>query len=790
LQDCRPTSLERENAADMTHSDIPSQGNNDLALDLLGIAGVLRRRIIFVLLIAFVFVAATASFSLTLTPIFQATSQVLYDPSVRQPFDDPNRPSRFGQGSEVIDSQISVIHSDTVLRPVVRNNNLATDPVFNTEAAPGLVGQIMGMVRGSRAPDPETLEAQETAALEKLSDALSVKRVGQTYVINVSVESPNPTQAAVLANAVAESYLSDQGRQVGQASEEAAYQIDDRLISLRERLRQAESDIQKFRAENKLQSSNEGLLLNEQELSGLNAQLVEARASLAEAAAKNDEIQRVLQNGVDAEAIGDVVNSATITRLREQYAQAARTEADLLADLLPSHPSVIRQRSQLQRIRSLIREEVNRIAESSLIAQKVNQERVAKLEEQIDASRSLNNADSAASIKLRELQTEAQATRSLYEIALGRAKQISELDQVVLPNARIITPAVVPDSPIWPKKKIMVVLAGILGLLVGTALAIGAEAIRVARKHLLPSEAGTAMPVPATVVATPDMHADTAGPMHEAGGRPPAPPVSLQAAPQPERRPSRLRTRGLKTVSELPWLSLSDDRGDHRPLDTDVVTTVQDAVDQFYADGNGPGWEFGESVDRIVTEIERVPADSGTHIVFLTSPALGHGQTVSALALALAAAQRDLRVLLADGEPKQRMLSHDLSLDEDDAGGALRDRIVSYHELGISFLSLVSGLPKYKHHRMNIREAFEFADIARAFDLVIIDGVALPQLAEDDPLAGLATNFLVTVAEREEQQISMPILSRDMLTIAEGRPAGLVRTMTGERRPPRRKYAR
>lgn len=136
------------------------------------------------------------------------------------------------------------------------------------------------------------------------------------------------------------------------------------------------------------------------------------------------------------------------------------------------------------------------------------------------------------------------------------------------------------------------------------------------------------------------------------------------------------------------------------------------------------------------------------------------------------------------------MLSHDLSLDDEDVGGPLRDRVVGYNELGISFLSLVSGLPKYKHHRMNIREAFEFADIARGYDLVIIDGVALPQLADDDPLAGLATNFLVTVAERQEQHISMPILSRDMLTIAEGRPAGLIRTMTGERSAPRRKYAR
>ncbi len=101
----------------------------------------MRRRIFLIAAIAFVFAALTAAYSLTITPIFRASSQVLFDPTVRQPFDDPNRPSRTGQGSEVIDSQMSVIHSDTVLRPVARENNLAEDPHFG-EGKPGLMSQF------------------------------------------------------------------------------------------------------------------------------------------------------------------------------------------------------------------------------------------------------------------------------------------------------------------------------------------------------------------------------------------------------------------------------------------------------------------------------------------------------------------------------------------------------------------------------------------------------------------------------------------------------------------------
>ncbi|GAB2185257.1 exopolysaccharide transport family protein [Roseibium sp. LAB1] len=769
-----------------------SEGRENLALDILSIVRIVRRRLPLIIGLAVIFAVITAAYSLTLTPIFSASSQVLFEPLVRQPFDDPNRPSRTGQSSEVMDSQISVINSDTVLRPVARENKLVEDPYFG-EGVPGLFSQLKAFVFGAEKKDALTLEAQESAAVEALSEATTAKRVGQTFVINISTEAPSPMQAAVLANAVAESYLADQRRQVSRAAEETAAQIDDRLVDLRERLRQAEYDIQKFKAQNKLQSSNEGLLLTDQELSGVNSRLIEARSSLATATAKYDEIQRVLKNGVDAEAIGDVVNSGTISSLRQQYAQAARNEAQLLAALLPSHPSVIRARSQLESLRRLIRDEVERIAQSARIDLQVSQEQVAKLEQQLDSARGLSNADETASIKLRELETEAQATRQLYEIALSRAKEISQLEQVVVPNARIISPAIPPESSIYPKRKIMVILAGLLGLMLGTILAVTGEAIRIAKRHFFAqfpemAAASSALTNPAIPSAPEPIDRHKTGTSQEKNIS--ARLLALKKArSRPKADTDSRPEKNLKVIAKLPWLSQADQVGIEQPISSDAIATVQETLARYAIGIRCPNTRFAEAVDRIVAEILKTPANHVAHVSFLTSPTLGHGQTITAFALAVCAAHQGLEVLLADGEPKQRMLSHDLSIDQDEQDGPLRERVRDYSELGISFVSLVSGLPKYKHHRMNIRDAFEFADIARNYDLVIIDGVALPQLAEDDPLVGLATNFLVTVAEHEEEQISMPILAKDMLTIAADRPVGLVRTMTNGTVPRGRKYA-
>ena len=81
-------------------------------------------------------------------------------------------------------------------------------------------------------------------------------------------------------------------------------------------------------------------------------------------------------------------------------------------------------------------------------------------------------------IRLRELESDAQASRTIYESALSRANQISTLDEVVIPSARIIGPGLPAKSPVWPKKKLLVMLGGFFGVMVGVALVIGGEVVR------------------------------------------------------------------------------------------------------------------------------------------------------------------------------------------------------------------------------------------------------------------------------------------------------------------------
>ncbi|MFZ2099957.1 MAG: GumC family protein, partial [Oricola sp.] len=387
-----------------------------VGFDIWAIISVLRQRLWVVLLTAFVLSGATAVYSLSVQPIYRANASLLIDPTVRQPFDNPDTPSR-NIGDEVyIDSQIAVIGSDTVLRPVVRQFDLVSDSEFGAGAGPGILSSILSLVRGPGDAGTEAGAARrENDAVRAFSRSVTIKRAGLTYIANISVDSVNPDKAAKLAQAIAENYLADSKRHREVSSTEINDQIEQRLVGLRERLRNAELAVQRFKAENRLQSTGEAGLLTSQELGGLNAQLTEARAALAEKQARYDGIAAVLKRGINPNSINEISDSANIAQLRDQYTLAARTVANLEAELLPRHPRLIRARSDMTRIEGMLRAEAQDAASAARVDLDVARDRVANLERAVDTSRSANDVGNTATVRLRELETEAETTRALYE---------------------------------------------------------------------------------------------------------------------------------------------------------------------------------------------------------------------------------------------------------------------------------------------------------------------------------------------------------------------------------------
>lgn len=447
-----------------------------VGLDIWAILTVLRRRLHIVVLTAAAFVVVTIIYALMATPVYVSSASLLIDPDARQPFDDPNIPKRGIDENSYIESQVAVIGSDSVLRPVVRQFNLKADAEFGDGGTRTSLLDLLGFGGAESGPADEI--ARENAAVRALSSAVSAGRVGTTRVISVSVESGSAGKSAKLAQGIAESYLADRRRDKQISSAGIDEQIQERLAELRDRMRAAEAAAQDYKAANRLQSTGEDGLLTSQELAGLNTQLTEARATLAEKQARYDQLAAFVKGGVSANSINEISTSPNVAELRSQYTTAVRTVANLESELLPQHPRLIGARSEVRRLEGLLQAEAQDAADAARIELGVARVRVANLESAVDMSRDRSDSGDAAMIRLRELESEAQASRTIYESALSRANQISTLDEVVIPSARIIGPGLPAKSPVWPKKKLLVVLGGFFGVMVGVALVIGGEVIR------------------------------------------------------------------------------------------------------------------------------------------------------------------------------------------------------------------------------------------------------------------------------------------------------------------------
>src|SRR5207244_9007977 len=128
--------------------------------------------------------------------------------------------------------------------------------------------------------------ADEMGAIEALTSAVSVARVAQHgYVLAISVTSPDPVRAARLANAVADAFLVDKLDTRFEAAKRASAWLSDRLVDLRNQLRESEEAVAKFRAEHRLYQTG-SVTLTQQQLSELNGKLVDARADVAQKKAR------------------------------------------------------------------------------------------------------------------------------------------------------------------------------------------------------------------------------------------------------------------------------------------------------------------------------------------------------------------------------------------------------------------------------------------------------------------------------------------------------------------------
>jgi exopolysaccharide transport family protein len=455
----------------------PWAAGDAAVIDLGEISAVVRRhiRVLVGCLLLGTSLAVVASFHLT--PLYTATSQVLIDPRERHVVDQKSVLAGLSADEPTIENQLEVLRSRLLAESVVEELELYRDPEFNPRLRePDLQSRVsawLGVSDPNDAPSlpPDLRRERELAdVVDEFWAALEVDRLGvYSFVLAISITSLDPDKAALIANTLAELYLTDQLEAKFQATRRATEWLEKRLAALREQVRDSERVVETYRAEHGLLDSR-GATVNEQQLSELNGQLILARADLAEKRARFRRVSELVRSGASVDSIAEVLASSVVTQLRRQQAELGRKQAELTARYGERHPQMIKVRAEQHDLGGELEAEVNRIVANLGNEVAVARSRTRALEEGLaDLEREASEGEQAR-VQLRELQREASANRTLYESFLGRFKETSEQEEIQEADARIISRATAPKAPSYPSKR----LAAGFGFVASTLLGLGA----------------------------------------------------------------------------------------------------------------------------------------------------------------------------------------------------------------------------------------------------------------------------------------------------------------------------
>ncbi len=413
---------------------------------------------------------------LVASPKYTATTTLLIDTQAAASFQPQALPVDAQYANAVVESQVEVLESDGLARAVVRKLHLADDKAFlrNDHSLSGaILGPILGLFSAHGA---DNAASRETAAAELLVRMVKVRRVGLSFVINVDLKSLDPGMSARLVNALADEYV-DLGLEAKNSNtRRASAWLQQRIGGLHDQAIAADQAAQAFKAKAKIIDTDKGLM-NERHLGELNSQLVLARARTADAKAKFDRAQSILQSGDITGNVTDALQNEVIIHLREAYVDAANQAAEWRTRYGAKHQAVILMERHMHDIQSQLSNELRRIEagyQSDYQEAKASERDIERQLQDLSGDASLTNADL---VTLRALQSSADTYRTLYENFLQRYTQAVQDQSFPISEARVVTLAMPPLRQSWPKAIIVLAAGAVLGLAIGFGVALTRDAL-------------------------------------------------------------------------------------------------------------------------------------------------------------------------------------------------------------------------------------------------------------------------------------------------------------------------
>jgi len=446
-------------------------------LNLLDYWVVLKRRrwVVYLALVSVVLIALIGSF--LITPLYRAevTLQIeRLSPDILTFRELSRSDYSWAAYSDFYQTQYKIIASTGVARKTAEQLGLDSHPMFERgESGPGLLARLKSLLPGkvSLAP-PDPLD---TAAAQVLS-GLAVTPVRDSQLVIISWVASEPNLAAEVANTVADAYIQYTIESQYSTTAQAEDFLVNQIGKLKREIAASEELLQRYGESKRIISIDDTANITMKGLRDLSEKRTAAQSELAQAKARAVAVQQA-----ESQALEEVMNSALISRLREEHAEIEARYSEMARTFKPDWPPLQELGSKLEQSRLRLDLESQIIADQVRAA--AESDRIRALAEVQNLGDLLRNQEDAAqqlrrdAVEYATLSSEVEKKRDILNRLMRRQNEMSlsadlrELDSTST-NVRIVEQAQAPRAHFRPNTKLNLVLATIFGLGLGVGMAL------------------------------------------------------------------------------------------------------------------------------------------------------------------------------------------------------------------------------------------------------------------------------------------------------------------------------
>lgn len=444
-----------------------SDADEEEALDLIAYWRVIQRRKWGILGLSVFLTLLVTVVVYMMTPIYSSTVTLLVEQNKAKLLSIDEIYSGVSSDQSHYQTQVELLQSNALMEGVVDRLKLTAHPLFDPRAHHSVLKELfasMGM--GAAAVSEQEIRKHVVGAL---TDMVSVEGSKKSQLIKVSVSSADPKLAATVANAIADVYIEADMEARYKRTQKATDWMNSHLSSLKTKLEQSERALQTYREQHNLIDTKDLSLSGAaSQLQTMLASLVEARSLRAQAKNNLDQVARARGNELSMPVIQ---RNPLVANLMGTVSDQERKVSELSNRYGNQHPKLIQAQAELKQAKRNLQIQVGDVVNGLEREYEVARANESALAGAVAETKQGIQGTNRKEFELTTLERDVKSNRDLYDMFMGRLKETSTASDLQSVVARVVDPAIVSDEPVKPKKRMIVILAFVLSLMLGVAVA-------------------------------------------------------------------------------------------------------------------------------------------------------------------------------------------------------------------------------------------------------------------------------------------------------------------------------